>query len=107
MLAAPDNRLPLFRRVVSVERPGLYFIGFIQPLGPIMPIAEAQSEWVADLIAGRAQLPPAAEMREQISEEEAKQAKRFVASKRHTVEVDFYPYLREIRRERKRVAERV
>ena len=107
MLSAPDNRLPLFRRVVSVERPGLYFIGFIQPLGPIMPIAEAQSEWVADLIAGRATLPPPTEMREQISEEEAKQAKRFVASKRHTVEVDFYPYLREIRRERKKAAERV
>lgn len=107
VLEARDNRLPLFRRVVSVERPGLYFIGFIQPLGPIMPIAEAQSEWVADLIAGRAQLPPATEMRKQISEEEAKQAKRFVASKRHTVEVDFHPYLREIRRERKRAAERV
>jgi dimethylaniline monooxygenase (N-oxide forming) len=107
VLAAPDNRLLLFRRVVSVERPGLYFIGFIQPLGPIMPIAEAQSEWVADLISGRAQLPPTTAMREQISEEETKQRKRFVASKRHTVEVDFYPYLREIRRERKRAPERV
>ena len=32
--------------------------------------------------------------------------KRFVASKRHTVEVDFHPYLREIRRERKRAAQR-
>jgi dimethylaniline monooxygenase (N-oxide forming) len=104
VLAAPDNRLPLYHRVVSVERPGLYFIGFIQPLGPIMPIAEAQSEWVADLISGRAELPPAAAMREQISAEEAKQAKRFVASKRHTVEVDFHPYLREIRRVRKQVA---
>ena len=31
--------------------------------------------------------------------------KRFVASKRHTVEVDFHPYLREIRRERKRAAQ--
>ena len=104
VLAATDNRLPLFHRVVSVERPGLYFIGFIQPLGPIMPIAEAQSEWIADLISGRAQLPSEAEMKEQIAAEEAKQAKRFVASKRHTVEVDFYPYLREIRRARKRVA---
>ncbi|HTT95133.1 MAG TPA: NAD(P)-binding domain-containing protein [Solirubrobacterales bacterium] len=106
VLAAPDNRLPLYRRVVSVERPGLYFIGFIQPLGPIMPIAEAQSEWIADLMTGRATLPPPAAMREQISAEEAKQAKRFVASKRHTVEVDFYPYLREIRRERKRATAR-
>ena len=32
--------------------------------------------------------------------------KRFVASKRHTVEVDFHPYLREIRRERKLAAQR-
>ncbi|MBS1862965.1 MAG: NAD(P)-binding domain-containing protein [Actinobacteria bacterium] len=107
VLAAPDNRLPLFRRVVSVERPGLYFIGFIQPLGPIMPIAEAQSEWVADLISGGAVLPGPAEMREQIARQEERQAKRFVASKRHTVEVDFYPYLREIRRERKKAAARV
>jgi len=106
VLAAPDNRLLLFRRVASVERPGVYFIGFIQPLGPIMPIAEAQSEWVADLLSGRAKLPPAAEMREEIAVEEEKQRKRFVASKRHTVEVDFYPYLREIRRERKQATAR-
>jgi dimethylaniline monooxygenase (N-oxide forming) len=104
VLSAPENRLLLYRRVASVERPGLYFIGFIQPLGPIMPIAEAQSEWVADLLSGRAKLPPAAAMKSEIAVEEGKQRKRFVASKRHTVEVDFYPYLREIRRERKRAA---
>jgi dimethylaniline monooxygenase (N-oxide forming) len=102
ILAAPDNKLPLYRRVVSVERPGLYFIGFIQPLGPIMPLAEAQVEWVADVLSGRAALPAADEMRREIAAEEEKQRKRFVASKRHTVEVDFHPYLREIRRERKR-----
>jgi len=105
VLAAPDNRLPLYRRVVSVERPGLYFVGFIQPLGPIMPLAEAQCEWIADLLGDRATLPAAGEMKREISREERKQAKRFVSSKRHTVEVDFHPYLREIRRERKRVAQ--
>ncbi len=105
VLSAPDNRLPLFRRVVSVERPGLYFIGFIQPLGPIMPLAEAQAEWVADLLLGRAVLPPAGEMKREIAREEKKMRKRFVTSKRHTVEVDFHPYLREIRRERKRAAQ--
>lgn len=105
VFAAPDNRLPLYRRVVSVERPGLYFIGFIQPFGPIMPLAEAQAEWVADLLSGRATLPPAGEMKREIAREERKMRKRFVSSKRHTVEVDFHPYLREIRRERKRVAQ--
>jgi dimethylaniline monooxygenase (N-oxide forming) len=106
VLAAPDNVLPLFRRVVPVDRPGLYVIGLVQPLGPIMPLAEAQAEWVADLISGRAKLPPAAEMRKEIAATEEKQRKRFVASKRHTVEVDFHPYLREIRRERKQAAAR-
>jgi dimethylaniline monooxygenase (N-oxide forming) len=99
---AVDNRMPLYRRVASVDHPGLYFIGFIQPLGPIMPIAEAQSEWVADLIQDRAALPSVSEMRSEIADHERAMRKRFVASKRHTIEVDFHPYLREIRRERKR-----
>jgi cation diffusion facilitator CzcD-associated flavoprotein CzcO len=107
VVSAPDNRLPLYRRVVSVERPGLFFIGFIQPLGPIMPLAEAQCEWVADLLGGQAALPPAGEMKREIASEERRMRKRFVSSKRHTVEVDFHPYLREIRRERKRVAQPV
>jgi thioredoxin reductase len=107
LVLAGDNRLPLYRRVASVEHPGLYFIGFIQPLGAIMPIAEAQSEWVADLLGGRGTLPSPAEMRAEIAEAERKMRKRYVASKRHTIQVDFHPYLRELRRERKRAAQRV
>ena len=62
-----------------------------------MPIAEAQSEWVADLLEGRATLPSAGEMREEIAGYERKMRRRYVASKRHTIQVDFHPYLREIR----------
>ncbi|MEZ5076048.1 MAG: NAD(P)-binding domain-containing protein [Solirubrobacterales bacterium] len=105
VFSAPDNRMPLYRRVVAVDRPGLYFIGFIQPFGPIMPLAEAQVEWMADLLAGGATLPPPAEMKRDVAAEEARMNRRFVASKRHTVEVDFFPYLREIRREQKRTPE--
>jgi hypothetical protein len=32
----------------------------------------------------------------------AKMAKRFVASPRHTLEVDFHPYLRAVAKERRR-----
>jgi hypothetical protein len=46
-------------------------------------------------------------MRDEISEAEKKMKKRYVASKRHTIQVDFQPYLRELRRERKRGAQRV
>jgi cation diffusion facilitator CzcD-associated flavoprotein CzcO len=107
LVSAEENRLPLYRRVVSVENPGLYFVGFIQPLGAIMPLAEAQSEWVADLLGGRGTLPSPTAMRVEIAEAEKKMRRRYVASKRHTIQVDFQPYLREIRRERKRAAQRV
>jgi thioredoxin reductase len=108
LLTAPENRMPpLYRRVASVEHPGLYFIGLIQPLGAIMPIAEAQSEWVADLLSGRGSLPGEAEMREAVGETERRMQRRYVASKRHTIQVDFHPYLREIRRERKLAVQRV
>jgi hypothetical protein len=104
---ATDNRMQLYRRVASVEHPGLYFIGLIQPLGAIMPLAEAQSEWVGDLLDGRGTLPSPIEMQTEIAEAEKKMKKRYVASKRHTIQVDFQPYLREIKRERKRAAQRV
>jgi dimethylaniline monooxygenase (N-oxide forming) len=107
VVSAADNRLSLYRRVASVEHPGLYFIGLIQPLGAIMPLAEAQAEWVADLLSGRGTLPSPAAMQAEIAEAEKKMKKRYVASKRHTIQVDFQPYLREIRRERKRAAQRV
>jgi len=107
LVAAEGNRLPLYRRVVSVEHPGLYFVGFVQPLGAIMPVAEAQAEWVADLLGGRGTLPSPGEMRAEISSTESKMRKRYVASKRHTIQVDFHPYLRELKRERKRAAQRV
>lgn len=106
LVKADGNRLPLYRRVASVDQPGLYFVGFIQPLGAIMPLAEAQSEWIADLLSGRGSLPSVGEMREEIAAAEGKMRKRYVASKRHTIQVDFHPYLREIRRERKLAAQR-
>jgi dimethylaniline monooxygenase (N-oxide forming) len=102
LVAAEDNRIPLYRRVVHPERPGLYFIGLVQPLGAIMPIAEEQSKWVADLVLGEAALPGRERMRRQIEREERKMAKRYVASKRHTIQVDFLPYVRSIERERRR-----
>ena len=110
---APDvvdtahNRVPLFRRVVHADRPGLYFIGLVQPLGAIMPIAEAQSEWIADVLEGKVELPAADEMKRVTEREDARVRKRYVASTRHTIQVDFYPYMRTIARERRRRRRRV
>lgn len=102
-----DNQIDLYKRVVSLDRPGLYFIGLVQPLGAIMPLAEAQSVWVADLIAGEGALPDRATMARDSAREQSAMARRYVASKRHTIQVDFESYLREISRERLRSRERV
>ncbi len=101
VIPAADNHIDLYRRVVDPDHPGLYFVGLIQPLGAIMPLAEAQSEWVADLITDEAGLPSYDEMRRQIRKYDEAVRKRYVASKRHTIQVDFHKYLAEIRRERR------
>jgi thioredoxin reductase len=102
-----DNDISLFHRVVDPAHEGLYFIGLVQPLGAIMPLAEAQSQWVADLLDGTATLPPEPEMRAEIAAYKRGLAKRYVASKRHTIQVDFLDHLSEIARERKAGARRV
>ena len=66
-----------------------------------MPLAEAQSEWVADLLEGQAALPSYDEMRRQIRGYDERLEKRYVASKRHTIQVDFHAYLAELERERR------
>jgi dimethylaniline monooxygenase (N-oxide forming) len=101
VLRTVDNRVDLYRRVVAPDHPGLYFVGLIQPLGAIMPLAEAQSEWVGDLVTGVGVLPGRDEMRQQVRRYDAALAMRYVASKRHTIEVDFHKYLAELDRERR------
>jgi len=106
VVAAEDNHVELYRRVVDPDHPGLYFLGLIQPLGAIMPLAEAQAEWVADLITGAGRLPSRPEMRREIAAYDRRLRKRFVASKRHTFEVDFHAYRAEIQRERRKARQR-
>jgi hypothetical protein len=71
-----------------------------------MPLAEAQAAWVADLVTGVGRLPSTAEMRREIASYDANLRERFVASKRHTIEVDFHAYRAEIEKERKRARTR-
>jgi dimethylaniline monooxygenase (N-oxide forming) len=105
-VAAPDNDLPLYRRVFHPDLERLYFIALLQPLGATMPLAEAQSEWVCDHLTGVYELPPRDEMRADIERERAAMRRRYVASKRHTMQVDYDDYLFDLRRERRRGARR-
>jgi flavin-binding monooxygenase-like protein len=98
-VSAPDNELPLYRRVFKPGLDNLFFIGLLQPLGAIMPLAEAQGRWVASYLLGQYRLPPRADMEADMRREHARMHRRYVASKRHTMEVDFDDYLFALRRE--------
>jgi cation diffusion facilitator CzcD-associated flavoprotein CzcO len=102
LIGTAGNQVSLYRRVVHPDRAGLYFIGLVQPLGAIMPIAERQAEWIADLLEGSAALPARERMLRAIEREDKALRKRYVASTRHTIQVDFHGYMRTLARERKR-----
>lgn len=104
VLHVEDNRIDLFHHVFHPDIAAIAFIGLVQPFGALIPVAELQSEWVADHLTGGCRLPSRAEMRHQVDAERRHRERRFVASPRHTMEIDLHPYLRAIRRERRRGA---
>lgn len=97
-LRVEDNRVPLYRRIVHPDIPNLYFIGLFQVLGAMMPIAQLQAQWIAGLISGRLQLPDRATMHRVMAREERAVAARFTASPRHTMQVDYWPYIFTLRK---------
>ena len=92
-----DNWVGLYKRVVSVEHPGLYFVGLIQPVGALPPLAEQQARWVAHLVDG-AHLPTSATMQAEILRDREAIAQRYDDRPRHTIQVDYWPYLDEMAR---------
>jgi dimethylaniline monooxygenase (N-oxide forming) len=107
VISAPDNRISLYQRVFPLDVPDLAFVGLIQPLGAVMPLAEEQGRLIADWLAGRYVLPPRSQMEASVRAADAEVAARYVGSKRHTIQVDFDRYLHELRQERRRGASRV
>jgi dimethylaniline monooxygenase (N-oxide forming) len=106
LIAAPDNDLPLYRRVFHPDIDNVFFLALLQPLGATMPLAEAQAHWVARYLRGEYHLPERTELLADMERERERMFNRYVKSKRHTMQVDFDDYLFELRRELRRGAER-
>jgi cation diffusion facilitator CzcD-associated flavoprotein CzcO len=106
LISAPENHIELYRRVFHPAIPNVFFVGLLQPLGAIMPLAEAQGAWVGDHVLGDYALPSPSEVRAAIAADQAAMRKRYVASKRHTIQVDYDDYLHDLSRERRAGAER-
>ncbi|NWH79984.1 FMO5 monooxygenase, partial [Piaya cayana] len=93
-----ENQIPLYKFMFSpdMEKPTLAFIGLIQPLGAIMPISELQCRWATRVFKGLNKLPPQQDMEADIKQKKEAMAKRYVKSQRHTIQVDFIPYMDEL-----------
>ena len=105
-ISAPENHIELFRRVFHPDIANVFFIGLLQPLGAIMPLAQAQGEWVGDYLLGDYALPTRAEILADIAADQEAMRTRYVASKRHTIQVDYEDYLYQLARERRAGAKR-
>ncbi len=106
LVSARDNQISLYSRVFHPDIADLAFIGLVQPLGAIMPIAEEQGRLVADHLAGTYVLPSREQMQRAIDRADREVRARYIGSKRHTIQVDFDRYLHALRTERRRGAKR-
>lgn len=79
-----------------MNHPTLAVMGLIQPFGAINPGTELQARWAVRVFKGESKLPTRLTMDEDIDKKTREMSKRFVASPRHTVEVDHLDYCNEI-----------
>ncbi|MFI2279391.1 flavin-containing monooxygenase [Nocardia beijingensis] len=106
LLPDADNRFPLFKQMVKPGIDNLFFLGLAQPLPTLVNFAEQQSKLVAAYLTGRYHLPPAEEMRAAMRSAESARSGRYYDSPRHTIQIEFEPYVRDMRRELARGAKR-
>ena len=93
------NDLPLYLRVFPLDREDLFFVGLAQPVGAVMPLAEAQAKLIAEMLSGGYELPPASERKQRTERARAEMFARYVPSRRHTMQLDYDDYLAELARE--------
>lgn len=100
LCADADNRPPpLFKRIIKPEVPDLYYAGLGQPLPTLVNFAEQQSKLIAAHLAGDYATPPPAEMHRIIAADEAYHTGQYYAARRHTIQLDFDAYVRDLKKE--------
>lgn len=89
-----DGPVPLFKHVFHPELNQLFFIGLVQPLGCIWPLSDLQSKLVANYLAGNYTLP--VNLKQQIEQMIQRTKSLFMDTPRHTVEVFYHDYRKEL-----------
>lgn len=91
------DRVPLYLRMFHSEHPTLLFIGLFQPQGAIWPLSDYQAKLAANYVMGRWSLPSKVG---ELAEKDSNFIDReFLKSKRHTIEVHYHSFLRQLQQQ--------
>ncbi|WP_207840504.1 flavin-containing monooxygenase [Williamsia soli] len=96
-ISAPDNHIPLYKRMFKPGIDDLVFIGFAQSTPTLFPFVECQSRLLGAYAAGRYRLPSQEVMEEVIISDQQKYTGHMLDRPRHTQQVDYFIYEHDLR----------
>jgi cation diffusion facilitator CzcD-associated flavoprotein CzcO len=107
---APELQQPtytcaqLYRGIVSLAAPNLFYAGLVHAHGALIPVFEAQANWIGDVLAGRLSLPATEVMSESVTRDESIRARDF--DSRHGILWDRLRYVRALDTESRHARQR-
>jgi cation diffusion facilitator CzcD-associated flavoprotein CzcO len=93
-LPANGRDLPLYRRIVPPGLGGLYFAGFVDAPGGLLPVVETQAQWIAAVLTRHLRLPHPQRMWPVIERAERRTRQRFPQESSRSVRCDPHAYRR-------------
>lgn len=94
-LSTQNNPLPLYKKIYHPSHFGLYFLGFIAPRGPVIPLVDQQMHWITKHIQSKLTLPSIQDMWKSIETHHQSTAKSTTQEvTENPLQVEMYPYMR-------------
>lgn len=98
-ICAPGNDIALWKRMMDPRFLNLFFLGLVQPLCAMMPIAEEQAKFIAQYLTGKYALPPVDVMNAERVEMFERVKRGYISTPRHTIQINCGEYTTDLRRE--------
>ncbi|XP_045198060.2 flavin-containing monooxygenase 5-like [Mercenaria mercenaria] len=98
VLEVKENKVNLYKYMFPPDlcKTTLAIIGCFQPIGAIMPICEMQCRLATRVFKGLKNLPDSNGMWNDIKDKQTAMALRYKKSMRHTIQVDYVPFMDEL-----------
>jgi Flavin-binding monooxygenase-like len=94
LLSANGHDLPLYRRIVPPGLDGLYFVGFVDAPGGLLPVVETQGQWIAAVLTRQLRLRQPQRMWQALKRAERRTRQRFPQESSRSVRCDPHAYRR-------------